>query len=103
MTAWFKDFIDVIFASGLFVNALLFVPQAIRIFKNKAANDLSLTTFVGFWLTQLSAVVYGYLNSDYILMIGYILALITCGMATFLMIVYRIKRSSNKINTKNIQ
>ncbi len=84
-----KLIVNFIFAAGLFINAMLFIPQAIRIYKKKHSGDLSLTTFVGFVLTQFSAILYGYLNNDYILMGGYILAIITCGMVTLLIFKYR--------------
>ena len=86
---WLKWFIDVVFASGLFINAMLFIPQAIKIYREKTAAGLSLITFVGFCLTQLAAVFYGYLNHDYILMFGFSLALITCGAVTILIIFFR--------------
>ena len=89
---WFIQVIDIIFGAGLLINALLFVPQAIRLFKKKESKDLSLTTFVGFCLTQLSAVIYGYLHHDYILMSGYILALATCSTVTVMIFIYRTKR-----------
>ncbi len=84
-----KMIVDVIFGAGLFINAVLFIPQAARIVKYKQSKDLSPTTFVGFVATQFSAVLYGYLNSDYILMFGYFLALITCSIVTILIFVYR--------------
>ncbi len=86
---WFKWFIDIVFASGLFINAMLFIPQAIRIYKEKTAASLSLTTFMGFCLTQLAAILYGYIHHDYILMFGFSLALITCGAVTSLIIYFR--------------
>ena len=86
---WFIIFIDIIFGAGLFINAALFIPQAIRIVKYKNTKGLSLITFVGFCLTQLAAVVYGFFHQDYILMIGYVLALITCGTVTVLIFKYR--------------
>lgn len=91
---WFKWFINTVFATGLFINAMLFIPQAIRIYKTRTAKDLSLTTFIGFWLTQLAAVIYGYIHQDYILMFGYILALMTCGVVTILIITFRAKDSA---------
>lgn len=91
----FQGIIDIIFGTGLFINAMLFIPQAIRIYQKKESRDLSLTTFIGFCLTQLSAVIYGYLHKDHILMFGYILALMTCGIVTGLIIYFRFKTSSS--------
>ena len=86
---WIKLIVNFIFGAGLIINAILFIPQAIRIYKSKHSGDLSLTTFVGFVLTQLSAILYGYLNHDYILMGGYILAVASCGTVTALIFRYR--------------
>lgn len=91
----FKEIIDVIFGVGLFLNAMLFVPQAIRIFSKKESRDLSLTTFLGFCAIQLIAILYGYLHKDWILSFGYLLSLFTCGTTTFLIILYRSK--NNKV------
>jgi MtN3 and saliva related transmembrane protein len=88
-----EKLVDIIFGAGLFVNAVLFIPQAIKIYKNKHANDISLITFVGFILTQLAAILYGYLHKDYILMVGYMLAILTCGAVTALAFKYRNKQT----------
>lgn len=87
----FFTVINTLFGLGLFVNGLLFLPQAFRIVHQGDSKDISLTTFIGFCITQLLAVIYGYLHHDYILMFGYIFALITCGIVTGLAIFYRIK------------
>ena len=60
----FEEIVDIIFAAGLFVNAMLFIPQAWRIYKKKEAQDLSVITFLGFWITQISAIFYGYFSHD---------------------------------------
>ena len=86
---WFTDLIDFIFGAGLFINALLFIPQGIKIYKKKDSSELSLATFLGFWITQISAIIYGALHKDYILMIGYIFAASTCGLVTMLIIKYK--------------
>lgn len=78
-----------IFACSLFFNAAIFIPQAIRIFKKKSADELSLFTFIGFNIMQLFAVWHGYLVQDYILMSGFLLSFITCGVVTLLILRYR--------------
>lgn len=90
-----QSVIEVIFSCGLFINAALFVPQIIRIIKEKDTKDLSLITFVGFWVLQLTTVFHGFLNDDYILAFGYILSLITCGAVVFLIIFYRVPLKKN--------
>lgn len=86
----FKDIIEICFSSALFVNALLFIPQAIRLWKTKSPEGVSLLTFGGFTLIQLLAVLHGYLKQDYILLIGFGLSFITCGVITSLLIFYKI-------------
>ena len=83
--------INTLFGIGLFVNALLFLPQAFRLLKVKNSADISLITFFGFCITQFLAIVYGYLHNDLILMIGYIFSLLTCAYVTGLAVFYRLK------------
>ncbi|MDP1573802.1 MAG: PQ-loop domain-containing transporter [Coxiellaceae bacterium] len=83
--------INTLFGIGLFVNALLFLPQALRLLKQKNSADISLITFFGFCITQLLAILYGYLHQDWILMIGYILSLTTCAFVTGLAVFYRLR------------
>jgi len=86
-----KTTVDLFFSLSLFLNAMLFVPQAIRLFRLKDSKDISLITFVGFCLIQLSAILYGAVNHDYIIFLGYTLSLITCGSVTVLSIYFRKK------------
>ena len=81
--------IDSIFGAALFINAMLFLPQALRIYRSKHAADISLITFAGFILINLSAVAYGWLNNDYFLVIGYSLSILTCGLVVVLALYYR--------------
>jgi MtN3 and saliva related transmembrane protein len=86
---WVENIIEAIFSLGLFINAALFVPQAIKIFKTKDSKELSLLTFAGFNFIQLFTLLHGYLHKDYLLIIGYALSIITCGTVTLLIIFYR--------------
>lgn len=90
-----KYFIEIMFGLGVFFNALLFIPQAIQLFRTKDAAGLSLFTFVGFNIMQLFTVLHGYLNKDYVLMWGFLLSFILCGIVTIMIIFYKkIKRKS---------
>lgn len=82
-------FAEFMFAVALFVNAALFLPQAWKIFTKKKADEISLLTFGGFWITQLLTVIHATIRNDHILLIGYILALITCGLVISLTFRYR--------------
>jgi len=91
-----RQIIDIFFSLGLFINAALFIPQAIKLYRVKNSQGLSLVTFGGFNLIQLSILLHGYMTKDYLLVIGYALSLITCGAVTLLILLYRIKNVFNQ-------
>ncbi len=84
-----KDIVAVIFGFGLFVNACVFVPQIIQIWKVKSAESISLMTFGGFNVIQGVGAVHGYYQHDWALMLGMIAALVTSGSVTLLAFTYR--------------
>jgi uncharacterized protein with PQ loop repeat len=86
--------INFIFGLALFVNALLFIPQAVKIVKIKSSKEFSLITFFGFCIIQISAVLYGIVHHDYILVFGYFLSLITCGTIVGLIVFFKLKELS---------
>ncbi len=86
---YFEQFVEVIFALSLFINSLLFIPQAIGIYKAKTARGQSLTTFLGFNIIQILTIIHAYIHRDYILFWGFVLALLSCGAVTALIIKYR--------------
>ncbi len=85
--------VDFLFSAGLFLNALLFIPQIIKLHRTRDAGDVSKITFTGFCLMQLSAVAYGYLHHDWILVIGYALSLLSCGLTTILIFYYSAQKT----------
>ena len=89
MFGYLEYVIELVFSIGLFLNAMLFVPQAIEIYKTKDVKGQSLITFVGFNLIQLFTIIHAYIHGDYLLLIGYLLSLITCGCVTALIIRYK--------------
>jgi MtN3 and saliva related transmembrane protein len=84
-----KDLVAIIFGLGLFVNAALFVPQAVQIWRLKRAESISLATFVGFNILQAIGVVHGYFQHDLALVVGMIASLFASGTVTLLTVVYR--------------
>jgi MtN3 and saliva related transmembrane protein len=92
-------FIDMIiefsFSLGLVINAGLFIPQIIQLRKAKSAKGLSLITFGGFCLIQFVTILHGYIKGDYLLVWGYGLSLLTCGMVTILILKYRRAEAEN--------
>lgn len=87
-----KDIIAVIFGLGLMGNALLFVPQAIALWRKKTDQGVSLVTFGGFSLLQVVSIVHGLYQHDLALTLGMAASLATCGTVTALTIFYRIER-----------
>jgi len=84
-----KVMIEGICGVTLFMNALLFISQAIKIFKSKSTQGISLITFLGFLIIQLSVVLHGILHHDPILVVGYLLSMVTCGVVVILFYYYR--------------
>jgi PAS domain S-box-containing protein len=81
--------IEYIFGAALFINAALFIPQALRILKKKSARDTSLVTFLGFFLIQLAITLHAYVKHDYLLLAGYVVSMIACGFVVVVILVYR--------------
>lgn len=84
-----KFFLETGFFLGLLANAFLFVPQALALYRLKESKSVSLITFLGFNVIQVFTAIHAYLVSDSLLLIGSILAFITCGTVTFLVFLYR--------------
>ena len=80
---------DILFMFGAFLNASLFAPQIVLLYKTKKTTGLSLPMFLGFNMIQFVTALHGYTAKDYILMWGYALSFITCGWVVILILIYR--------------
>lgn len=87
-----KEIVAVIFGLGLVCNALLFVPQAIALWRKKTDEGVSLITFGGFSILQIIGIVHGAYQHDWSLILGMSASLLTCGTVTMLTVFYRVKR-----------
>jgi MtN3 and saliva related transmembrane protein len=87
--AYTKYFVEFMFVSGLVLKAILFLPQAWKIFKAKKSDELSLLTFAGLNVMQLLTILHGFYNKDYILAFGVLLSFLFCGAVTYMIILYR--------------
>jgi uncharacterized protein with PQ loop repeat len=87
-----RQMIAVIFGIGLFGNALLFVPQAVAVWRKKSDEGVSLVTFGGFSLLQIVGVIHGFYEHDNSLILGLGASFLTCGTVTALTLFYRVKR-----------
>ena len=84
-----REIVAIIFGLGLLVNAGLFLPQSMKIFRNRSAKGVSILTFAGFNVLQITGVLHGYYQNDPSLIIGMFASFIACFSVTFLSIVYR--------------
>lgn len=94
-----KNVIAILSSLGLFMNAVLFIPQSIKIYKEKDSRDVSLVTFCGFFMIMIVLVLHGIIIGDWILAVGYSLSMLTCGAVILLTIIYR--NSAQKQQTKS--
>lgn len=81
--------IELSFLISLLINAMLFIPQIMRLLANKDSKELSFITFFGFWLINLVTALHGFITKDYLLAYGTILSLITGGLVVWLIVYYR--------------
>ena len=87
-----KEIVAVIFGLGLLCNALLFVPQALAVWRKKTDEGISLVTFGGFSVLQAIGIVHGLYQRDISLTLGMSASLISCGTVTLLTLIYRLRR-----------
>jgi len=91
-----KEFVAVVFGLGLLCNALLFVPQAIALWRKKTDAGISLVTFGGFSVLQAIGIVHGVYQHDLSLTLGMAASMLSCGTVTMLTLFYRIRRLSSE-------
>ena len=91
-----KEIVAVIFGLGLVGNALLFVPQALAVWRKKSDEGISLITFGGFSVLQVVGIVHGAYQHDWSLILGMAASLVTCGSVTALTVFYRVRRIRNE-------
>ncbi len=87
-----KEIVAFVFGLALLGNAMLFVPQALAVWRKKSDQGVSLVTFGGFCVLQVIGVVHGIYQHDNSLVVGLGASFLTCGTVTFLTVVYRIRR-----------
>ena len=87
-----RQIVAFVFGLGLIGNAMLFVPQALAVWRKKTDEGVSLVTFGGFCVLQILGVIHGVYEHDNSLIVGLGASFLTCGTVTFLTVVYRIRR-----------
>ena len=98
-----KNIIEFVFSIALFINALLFIPQILKIVREKSAKSVSLLTFLGFLLIQLAVVLHGIISRDYLLVAGYLFSMVTCGSVVALILFYRKNKNSVDANEVSLE
>jgi len=88
-----KQIVAVAFGLGLLCNALLFVPQALALWRKKNSEEVSLLTFGGFNVLQAIGIVHGVYQHDLSLILGMAASFLSCGTVTSLTLLYRMRRS----------
>ena len=96
-----KQFVAVLFGLGLLGNALLFVPQALAVWRKKSDEGISLITFGGFSVLQVIGIVHGLFQRDLSLTLGMAASLLTCGSVTALTLLYRVRRLRSAARSGN--
>jgi MtN3 and saliva related transmembrane protein len=86
-----KNIIGVIFGMGLMANAGLFVVQAVKIIKAKSAKGVSIFTFAGFNVLQITGILHGIFQNDMYLLSGMVASFLASGTVTVLAIRYKNK------------
>jgi len=84
-----KEIVGVIFGLGLMANAGLFVLQAVKIGRARSARGVSILTFAGFCLLQVTGILHGIFQRDLYLLSGMVASLLACGTVTGLAVYYR--------------
>jgi MtN3 and saliva related transmembrane protein len=87
-----KQIVAILFGLGLVVNGLLFIPQAIALWRKNSDEGVSLLTFAGFNVLQAIGILHGILQGDLSLVLGMSASFIACGSVTGLTIFFRLRR-----------
>lgn len=87
----YYNLVEFFFSLGMFINALLFIPQAYKIYRDDNAHSLSLITFAGFNFIQLTMILHGLLHDDWFLVAGMGLSLFTCALITIQIIMAKLR------------
>ena len=86
-----KQIVAILFGLGLVVNGLLFLPQAIALWRKKSAEGVSLLTFGGFNVLQAIGILHGIYQHDRALILGMSASFVLCGLVTGQTLLYRLR------------
>ena len=86
------DIVDILLPISLLLNAVAYLPQIWRLFKVKESKELSIWTFILFWVGIFLVTVHGIFQHDYVLAWSYSPSLITCTVILVMIVYYRKSR-----------
>jgi MtN3 and saliva related transmembrane protein len=89
-----RETVAYIFGFGMILNAGLFVPQVIHLWRTRTSQGVSILSFAGFNTLQAIGALHGYFQHDLALMVGMLASLLTCGAVTVLAAYFSRKQSS---------
>jgi MtN3 and saliva related transmembrane protein len=83
-----KEAVAFVFGLGMVLNAALFIPQALHLWRTRTSQGVSILSFAGFNTLQAIGALHGYFQRDSALMLGMLASLLTCGSVTVLAACY---------------
>ena len=92
-----KQAVAFVFGLGMVLNAALFVPQAIHLWRTRTSQGVSIVSFAGFNSLQAIGALHGYFQHDYALMVGMLASLVTCGSVTVLAVHFSPKAGTAQV------
>ena len=86
--------VNILYGISAIYNTGIYIPQICRLIKIKRSDELSITMFSLFCVTQVIQITYGYIIAkDYEYVIGMIFVFAVCAVTTYLIIYYRLKNN----------
>ncbi|HVW70950.1 MAG TPA: PQ-loop domain-containing transporter [Steroidobacteraceae bacterium] len=84
-----RELVAYVFGFAMLLNAVLFIPQALHLWRTKTAQGVSVASFAGFNALQAVGALHGYFEHDAALAVGMLASLLSCGTVTVLAARYR--------------
>lgn len=88
-------YIEIFFTVAAIGNSLLFIPQIIRLLKEKHAREVSFITFFGFNVINVAYLLHGLVKNDHILLITSGLSTLANSIVTLQILYYRVQTFRN--------
>lgn len=83
------DIVNILLPISLILNAVAYLPQIWRVCKMKKSKELSISTFILFWVGIFLVIAHGALQHDWLLVWSYFPSLVACTVMIALILAYR--------------